>query len=163
MSGKPDPSAENVVTVSGESWELEPIAGMKNFFVVPKIINLVSMVTYSALKADFDLRGIFGQADGDILERLQIKNLLAIPYVMDSLEEKKVEIANDIVPVLLCRDSAWLMTHGEPGELMAAVWKAFKWHAPSLFGEKPWGALKKFISEAGEEATEETDSDSSET
>ena len=163
MSGKKrvdaaelDPAAENVISIQGETWELTPIMGLKGFFVVPKIVEIVSRVVYSALKADFDLRGLFGgdNEEFDFLEKIKVENLLALPYVMETLEEHKVMISNDIVPALLSKNAAWLMGHGTPAELTAAIFKAFKWHAPSIFGEKPWAALKKLVS-APEDQTEE--------
>jgi len=166
-----DPAAENVISIQGETWELTPIMGLKGFFVVPKIVDIVSRVVYSALKADFDLRGLLGGdgEDFDILGKIKVENLLALPYVMGTLEENKTMISNDIVPALLGRSTVWLMDHGTPAELATAIFKALKWHAPSIFGEKPWGALKKLVSaseqeeEKTEEAEETTASEQSET
>ena len=174
MSGKKqvdaaelDPTAENVISIQGEAWELKPMLGLKGFFVVPKIVDIVSHVVYSALKADFDLRGLFGGegADFNLLEKIKVENLLAIPYVMTTLEENKAMISNDILPALLSRDAAWLMNHGTPAELASAIFKAFTWHAPSIFGEKPWSALKKLVSASEQEVeaeVETTDSEESE-
>ncbi len=165
-----DPNADNVISIQGETWELDPITGLKSFFVVPKIIDIVSRVVYSALQADFDLRGLFGGEEGfDFLGSFKPENLLAIPYVMETLEKYKVVLSNEVLPALLSRTPVWLFSHGTPAELTAAIYKAFKWHAPSIFGEKPWGALKKLLAASAEEVAEEktaeqtTDSEQSET
>jgi len=166
-----DLTAPDVIQIAGEKWRLVPIVGMKSFFVVPKIIGLVSKIVYSALRADFDLRGIFGGTEGDfdILSKVRVENLMAIPYMMETLDQSKDDIVNEILPALLCKDSVWLLNNGKPAEFLEAIFKAFSWHAPSIFGEKPWAALKKLISVSGEEVeaeaeeqVEATDSTSSE-
>ncbi len=147
-----DLSAPDVISIAEETWELVKIQGMKGFFVVPKIIEVVTRIVYAALKADFDLRGLFGgdSEDFDFFSNLKPDNLLAIPYVMETLDKYKVVISNEILPALLSRDAAWLMNNGTPSEIAVALWKAFRWHAPSIFGEKPWNALKKLATDQEE-------------
>jgi len=162
----PDETEEVTVTIAGETWALEPLVGLKSFHVVPRFMRIASKLTYAAGQADIDLAGLFGE-EGFNIEALKVENLLALDFIGEVLVDNWPEISQQIVPLLLNQKPQWLWNNGTFIEHMRALWAAVIYHAPSLFGEPTWQALKKSLAEQTPEEKEpdsnpETPSESNE-
>ena len=147
------------VTISGETWELTPLAGTDAFVIVPKLIGLVSEAVYAAGRANINLKTLITD-EGFNFGAITVDNLRAFSYVADMLVEKWDVISGEILPVLLCCKAEWLKKNGSPWELMSAIGVSLNFNAPVVFGDKNWVALKKSLTvenEPEEEEQSETD------
>ena len=147
------------VTIAGETWELNALAGTKSFLIVPKLIGLVSEAVYAAGRANINLKSLITD-DGFNFGAITTDNLRAFSYVAELLADKWDVIVKEILPVLLNCKAEWLEENGAPFELMAAIGISLNFNAPYIFGDKNWVALKKLLSaesEVEEENPSETD------
>jgi len=161
-----DETEEVTVTIAGETWALKTLVGLESFHVVPRFMRIASKLSYSAGQANIDVAGLFGES-GFNIEALKIENLLAFDYIGEVLVDNWPEISQQIVPLLLNRKPQWLWKNGTFIEHVRALWTALIYHAPSLFGDPTWQALKKSLVEQTPEEKEpglnpETPSESNE-
>ena len=146
MPGKNDV----VVSIGEKDIVLKPLVGMRSMIVFPKVIGVVTKIVYAAGKADIDLRGIFGGDDFD-WSKFKFSDLLAVPYVAETIASLWPEISTQIMPQLLGESAEFLLNNGSPNEHFIAIWEALKFHAPTVFGEDTWSGLKKLLEEEEEE------------
>ena len=152
-----------VVRIGDKDIELKPLVGMRAIIVVPKLTEVLARIVYAAGQANFDLRGIF-QDSGFNFDKLKFENLLAVPYIAEQLEASWPKLTNEIMPALLGVSTEFLLNNGSPSQHFHAIWVAIKYHAPSVFGESTWAALKKLLAAEEAETQEvQTSSDSNET
>ena len=49
-----DEAEEVTVTIAGETWELSPLMGLKSMHVVPRLLRIVSKLTFATGQAKID-------------------------------------------------------------------------------------------------------------
>ena len=147
---------KNTITIDGETWDLYAPKGKKGFVVVPKLLALISEIVYAANLGNIDLAAILTD-DGFNIAALSAGVLPAVAHISRSLVDQWDMISEDILPVLLCKDSEWLDTHGEPHELLKALWISLNFQIPRILGPEQWESLKKSFSEVAEEEDTTTD------
>lgn len=151
-----------IVSIGGKEITLKPLVGLKSMIVFPKLISVVTKVVYAAGKADIDLRGIFGSSEFN-WDALKFSDLMAVPYVADTIAELWPMISTQVMPALLGESVEFLLNNGAPHEHYTAIWEALKFHAPTVFGEETWSGLKKLlVAEEEAEAESETTLETSE-
>lgn len=158
MPGKDDAVT---ITIADEVWELKPPRGMKAFKMMPKVVRILSEWVWGAIQNGIPLDKMF--LEGSEISITSLDGLKAIGFISQKIVENFGELALEIIPFLLQCKPAFLQDHGEPREILTALWTSLKFHAPYVFGSEVTDALKKSVT-AGqvEEAEDQTDSKPSE-
>lgn len=143
------------ITIGGETWELEPLKGLKAMKAMPKIIGIAAEVLYAGQESGFRIDQILLEGDTEIKFDLGTA-LRAMKLISDVVGERFDEIAADVMPVLLQRSYKWLWSHGQMNDILKAMWDAIKFHIETSFGSEVIEALKKSMTAPleGEEAAE---------
>lgn len=159
-------SGKNTVSIAGEEWELQPLRGLRAFTIVPKILSLASKIIYAASRAKLDLLSIIGE-DGFNFESLRAENILVFNFVCEEISGNWPMIEMEILPLIVGQPPGekpgWLVENGSPFEIMKAIWDSLSFHAPSIFGQGTWEALKKLAAAEEQQAENQTGSTPSET
>ena len=138
------------ITIAGETWELEPLKGLKAMKAMPKVIGIAAEVLYAGQESGFRLDKLIIEGDTDVKYDLSTA-LKAMKLVSDVVGERFDEIAADIMPLLLQKPYAWLWEHGLINEILKAMWDAIKFHIETSFGSDVIEALKKSMTAPPEE------------
>lgn len=152
---------ENEIKISGFGKEkdriftMSPLIGLGAIRIVPRFLSMLSRAMIVALRSGIRIDKILLEENTEV--GIDIEMILAASnIILEQLSKDWDEFSMEILPALIgakAKDVPWMRKNGNTVEYAIAIWRAIKFHAPTVLGEEVMEALKK--STAAEETAED--------
>jgi len=152
---------QDEVRIGGKTFVMKPLVGLKAIKTVPKFLSMLSRAMLTAMKGGISIDKLLLSDDDSVLDADNFTPMLfgAASIILDQLTKDWDVFAFEILPMIIGADKRndldFLLNNGTTSEFTVAIWKAIKFHAPTVLGEDTINALKK--STAAEEQSADQD------